>query len=42
MTPKNDGKLTLDLEDIVVRKSIITHKGEKLWPDPKPLPMLDS
>ena len=42
MTPDNAGVFNPDMEDDVVRKSVITHKGEKLWPDPKPLPMLDA
>jgi hypothetical protein len=37
-----DGKFKIDLEDDVVGRAIITHKGQKLWPNPKPLPMLDA
>jgi hypothetical protein len=37
-----DNKFRVDLEDEVVSRSIITHKGQKLWPNPKPLPMLDA
>lgn len=37
-----EGQLNYDLEDDVVGRSIITHKGAKLWPNPKPLPMLDA
>ena len=35
MTPEKDGKLEFDLEDEVVRGSIVTHQGEVLWPPPK-------
>ena len=35
MTPEKDGQLVVDLEDQVVRGSIITHEGEVLWPPPK-------
>jgi hypothetical protein len=37
-----ENKLELNLEDDVVGRAIITHKGEKLWPNPKPLPQLDA
>lgn len=37
-----ENKLEYDLEDDVVGRAIITHKGNKLWPNPKPLPMLDA
>ena len=40
ITKENQYKI--DLEDEVVSRAIITHKGEKLWPNPKPLPMLDA
>lgn len=40
MTTK-DQKFQVDLLDEVVRGSIITHKGELLWPNPNP-PMLDA
>lgn len=36
-----DNKFNVDLTDEVVRGSIVTHKGEMLWPNPKP-PMLDA
>lgn len=29
-----ENKLELNLEDDVVGRAIITHKGEKLWPNP--------
>lgn len=35
LTPEQDGKLLVDLEDQIVRGMIITHKGETLWPPPK-------
>ena len=37
-----DNKFKIDLEDDVVGRAIITHKEYKLWPNPKPLPMLDA
>lgn len=37
-----EGSYTIDLEDDVVGRAIVTHKGNKLWPNPKPLPMLDA
>lgn len=30
------------MKDEVVKRAIVTHKGEKKWPCPDPLPMLDS
>lgn len=30
------------MDDDVVGRAIVTHKGNKLWPNPKPLPMLDA
>lgn len=42
MTTK-DGKFEYDLEnDDVHSRAVITHQGKKLWPNPKPLPMLDT
>lgn len=37
-----ENQLNIDLEDDVVGRAIVTHKGDKLWPNPKPLPMLDA
>lgn len=37
-----DNKITYDLEDEVVGRAVVTHQGQKLWPNPKPLPMLDA
>lgn len=37
-----ENKLVYDLEDDVVGRAIVTHNGNKLWPNPKPLPMLDA
>lgn len=37
-----ENKLIYDLEDDVVGRAIVTHNGNKLWPNPKPLPMLDA
>ncbi|WP_098956264.1 Re/Si-specific NAD(P)(+) transhydrogenase subunit alpha [Pseudonocardia sp. N23] len=34
MTPGKDGRLTLDLEDTVVRGLTVAHGGEVLWPPP--------
>jgi NAD(P) transhydrogenase subunit alpha len=34
LTPGQDGRLTLDLEDPVQRGITVTHHGEKLWPPP--------
>jgi NAD(P) transhydrogenase len=36
-----DNKLNIDLTDEVIRGAVITHKGDVLWPNPKP-PMLDA
>ena len=35
MTPEKDGKLVVDLEDQVVRGTLVTHQGEVTWPPPK-------
>ena len=35
MTPEKDGKLTVDLEDVVVRHATVTHQSEVLFPAPK-------
>ena len=40
MTNK-EGKFNIDLNDEIIRGSIVTHKGELLWPNPNP-PMLDA
>lgn len=37
-----DGKLAIDWNDIVNKKSAITHGGVKTWPDPTPLPAQDA
>jgi NAD(P) transhydrogenase subunit alpha len=34
LTPDNDGKLVLDLDDVVVRGMTVVHNREKLWPPP--------
>lgn len=39
---QKDGKIKIDLEDDVTGRSIVTHEKKKLWPNPKPLPMLDA
>lgn len=36
-----EGKFNLDLEDFIVRTSIITHGKEMMFPNPTPLPVLD-
>lgn len=33
-----ESKLHYDFEDDVVGRAVITDKGNKLWPNPKPLP----
>ena len=35
MTPEKDGKLVVDTDDVVVRGSLVSHGGEKMWPPPK-------
>ena len=35
LTPEKDGQIRVDLEDAIVRGSIITHRGDTLWPPPK-------
>ena len=35
MTPKKDGQLTVDLEDVVVRHATVTHQSAVLFPAPK-------
>jgi len=35
MTPEKDGQLVVDLEDQVVRGTLVTHDGEVTWPPPK-------
>lgn len=37
-----ENQLDYDWEDEVVGRAVITHQGEKKWPNPKPLPMLDA
>ena len=34
LTPGKDGRLVLDLEDVVVRNMAVTHAGENLYPPP--------
>lgn len=38
LTPGKDGKLILDLDDVVQRGITVVHDGEKLWPPP-PVPV---
>lgn len=35
MTPEKDGMMVVDTEDVVVRGSLVSHAGEKMWPPPK-------
>ncbi len=35
MTPQKDGQLQVDLEDQVVRGSVVTHQGSTIWPPPR-------
>lgn len=37
-----EGKLNIDWNDIVLKKSAITFGGNKIWPDPTPLPQQDA
>jgi NAD(P) transhydrogenase alpha subunit len=34
LTPEKDGRLVLDLEDVVQRSMTVVHGGEKTWPPP--------
>jgi NAD(P) transhydrogenase subunit alpha len=34
LTPGKDGRLVLDLEDVVQRSMTVVHRGEKTWPPP--------
>jgi NAD(P) transhydrogenase subunit alpha len=34
LTPNKDGRLVLDLDDVVQRGMTVVHNGEKLWPPP--------
>jgi len=34
LTPNKDGRLVLDLDDVVQRGIAVVHNGEKLWPPP--------
>jgi NAD(P) transhydrogenase subunit alpha len=34
LVPEKDGRLVLDLDDVVVRGVTVTHHGEVLWPPP--------
>ncbi|MFD2415589.1 Re/Si-specific NAD(P)(+) transhydrogenase subunit alpha [Amycolatopsis pigmentata] len=34
LTPEKDGRLTLDLDDVVQRNLTVVHSGEILWPPP--------
>jgi NAD(P) transhydrogenase subunit alpha len=35
MTPNKDGNLELDLDDTVIRGSVVTHDGQTIWPPPQ-------
>ena len=35
MTPEKDGQMVVDTEDVVVRGSLVSHDGQKMWPPPK-------
>lgn len=35
MTPEKDGQLSVDLEDQVVRGTLVTYQGKLMWPPPK-------
>jgi H+-translocating NAD(P) transhydrogenase subunit alpha len=34
LVPESDGRLVLDLDDVVIRAVTVTHHGEVLWPPP--------
>jgi NAD(P) transhydrogenase subunit alpha len=34
LTPGKDGRLVLDLDDVVIRSMTVVHRGEVLWPPP--------
>ncbi|HVI18216.1 MAG TPA: proton-translocating transhydrogenase family protein, partial [Gaiellales bacterium] len=34
LTPEKDGRLMLDLDDVVQRSMTVVHRGEKTWPPP--------
>jgi len=38
LVPESDGRLVLDLDDVVVRAVTVAHHGEVLWPPP-PIPV---
>jgi len=39
MTPQKDGVITFNLDDEVVRGTLVTHQGQMIWPPPaKPAP----
>jgi NAD(P) transhydrogenase subunit alpha len=38
LTPGKDGRVVLDLEDVVQRSMTVAHQGEKTWPPP-PVPV---
>jgi NAD(P) transhydrogenase subunit alpha len=38
LTPGSDGRLVLDLDDVVQRAMTVVHRGEKTWPPP-PVPV---
>lgn len=35
MTPEKDGQLVVDLGDLIVRGSMLSHEGQMMWPPPK-------
>ena len=35
MTPDKEGSIDIDLDDQVVRGTLVTHNGEMMWPPPK-------
>jgi NAD(P) transhydrogenase alpha subunit len=34
LTPEKDGRLVLDMDDVVQRSMTVVHRGEKTWPPP--------
>jgi NAD(P) transhydrogenase subunit alpha len=35
MTPEKDGQLAINIDDVIVRGSLVTHEGQTKWPPPK-------
>ena len=35
MTPEKDGQFAIDIDDVIVRGSLVTHEGQTKWPPPR-------